>query len=113
MIAPMVRHQLIATTLLFIAAALFASAALQLTELATGWTVWSLWTAVLGLIAATAAIGPWLWAQTVRGQRLLLGTIIVGSGGGLLALLPGMSYLVVAATQVALAAAVVSETRPR
>lgn len=112
MIAPVVRTQLLATTLLFASAALFVTAARQLSELAGGWTTRSLWLAALGLIALAAAVGPWLWGQSVRSQRLLLGTILVGSGGGLLALLPGMSYLIVAAAQAALAATVVAETPP-
>lgn len=111
MIAPMVRRQLVTTTLLFAAAAYFGSAALQLSRLADGWTTRGIWLVLLGLIAIAAAVGPWLWAQTVRGQRLLLGTILVGSGGGLVALLPGMSYHVVVAAQAALAAAVVAEGR--
>lgn len=110
---PSVLSQLIVTTLLFAAAALFGSAALHLTRLADGWTTRGIWLAILGLTALAAAVGPWLWAQTVRGQRILLGVILVGSGGGLLALLPGMNYLVVAAAQAALAAALVAETRSR
>ena len=106
-----VRNQLIATTLLIGAAALFVLAALWLNRLATGWTAWSAWTAVLAVLSLAAAAGPWLWAQTVRGQRLLIGAVVIGSGGGLLALLPGMSYPVVAAAQCALLAGVVAETR--
>jgi len=112
LVAPVVRLQLIVTTLLFGSAALFTTAAVQLSRLADGWTTWCLWLAALGVVAAAAAVGPWLWAQTVRAHRLLLAAILLGSGGGLLALLPGMSYLVVVAAQAALAAAVVSATVP-
>jgi hypothetical protein len=111
-IAPRVRHQLVVTTLLFGSAALFTTAAVQLSRLADGWTTWCIWLAALGVVAAAAAVGPWLWAQTVHAHRLLLAAILLGSGGGLLALLPGMSYLVVVAAQAALAAAVVSATVP-
>jgi len=91
MIAPAVRNQLIATTLLFAAAALFTAGAMHHSRLANAWTAWGVWTALLGIVSLAAAVGPWLWAQTVRGQRILLGAIILGSGGGLLALLPAMS----------------------
>jgi len=109
MIAPAVRRMLLATTLLFLATGFFAVAAAQLSELAGGWTTRSLWIAALGFMALAAGVGPWLWAQTVRSQRILLSVILLGSGGGLLALLPGMSYLVVLAAQAALVAIVVAE----
>ena len=113
MISPTVRNHWVVTMLLFGSTALFAMAGLQLSRLADGWTTWSLWLALLGLIALAAAVGPWLWAQTVRGQRILLGAILVGSGCGLIALLPGMSYLVVVGAQAALAAAIVAESSSR
>ena len=113
MMASLARVQLIATTLLLAASGLFASAALHLTELATAWTAFSVWTAGLGVIAAAAAVGPWLWAQSVRGQRWFIGSVVVGSGAGLIGLLPGMSYDVVLAAQAALIAAVVAESSPR
>ncbi len=111
MMVQAVRTQLIVTTLLFASAALFGSAALHLTRLADGWTTRGIWIVGLGLAALAAAVGPWLWAQTVRSQRILLGAVLVGSGGGLLVLLPGMSYQVVMAAQATLAAAAVAESR--
>ena len=113
MSASTVRNQLIATTLLLVAAALFVAAALSLNELATGWTVASGWTAILAVVSAAAAVGPWLWSQTVRGQRLLIGAVVIGSCGGLLGLLPGMSYAVVMAAQAALTAGVCAEASAR
>jgi hypothetical protein len=113
MMAPLARIQLIATTLLLAASGLFASAALHLTELATAWTTFSVWTAGLGVIAAAGGVGPWLWAQTVRGQRLFIWAVLVGSGAGLIGLLPGMSYDVVLASQATLIAAIVAESPVR
>ena len=110
MTSGLVRRQLIATTLLLAAASLFISGALRLNELATAWTTWSLWTAALGVVAAAAGAGPWLWAQSVRGQRLLIWSVIAGSGAGLLGLLPGMSFAVVLAAQVTLLAAISAES---
>lgn len=113
MMAPLIRRQLIATTLLLAASGLFASGALRLTGLAAAWTTFSVWTGALGVVAAAAAVGPWLWAQTVRGQRLFIGTVLAGSGAGLIGLLPGMSYDVVLAAQATLVAAFVAESAPR
>ena len=101
--------QLFVSTLLLVAAGLFVTTALAVNRLATGWTAWSMWTAALTVPAVAAALGPWLWAQTVRWQRLLIGAVVVGSGAGLLVLMPGMSYLFVFGAQAALTAGALAE----
>jgi hypothetical protein len=93
--------------LLFVSAALLGDTAWRLTHLPPGWPSWAALPAAAAVLALIAAVGPWIWRQTVRGQRWFMAATLVA--GGLIAWFPGVDYRAVLACQVVLAAAILSE----
>jgi hypothetical protein len=99
--------------LLILSAVLFATTAWLLTRRPP-------WSRVgIGLLLAAAAagllaaLGPWLWRQTVKGQRRLIAVALIVSGGGLIAMVPGSGFGSVFGAQAALSAAILTEVGNR